>query len=288
MTRILITGKDSYIGRCFLSHVSELPDFFVEELDVQKDTWKSHDFSQYDVIFHVAAIVHLSNPSSEMASVYQRVNTQLPFDLAQKAKKEGVSQFIFMSSMSVYGEIKGPGVITRDTNPAPQSMYGKSKLLAEQLLTELSSPEFHVAILRPPMVYGPGAKGNYQRLSSLIRKLPLFPRVDNARSMIYIDNLSEFIRLLVKNRENGIFFPQNRSYVNTSELVSEIKKSQGADILLLLGFNWLLKVLGRYIPTFNKLFSNLVYSEEMSVYSEDYQLVSFSESIQQTEQSDKI
>ncbi|MDE8688077.1 NAD-dependent epimerase/dehydratase family protein, partial [Streptococcus gordonii] len=105
------------------------------ELDVQKDTWKSHDFSQYDVIFHVAAIVHLSNPASEMASVYQRVNTQLPFDLAQKAKKEGVSQFIFMSSMSVYGEIKGPGVITRDTIPAPQSMYGKSKLLAEQLLT---------------------------------------------------------------------------------------------------------------------------------------------------------
>ena len=138
------------------------------------------------------------------------------------------------------------------------------------------------------MVYGPRAKGNYQRLSSLIRKLPLFPRVDNARSMIYIDNLSEFIRLLVKNRENGIFFPQNRSYVNTSELVSEIKKSQGADILLLPGFNWLLKVLGRYIPTFNKLFSNLVYSEEMSVYSEDYQLVSFSESIQQTEQSEKI
>ena len=288
MTRILITGKDSYIGKCFLSHVSESPDFLVEELDVQKDTWKSHDFSQYDVIFHVAAIVHLANPSSEMASVYQRVNTQLPFELAQKAKKEGVSQFIFMSSMSVYGEIKGPGVITRDTIPAPQSMYGKCKLLAEQLLTELSSPEFHVVILRPPMVYGPGAKGNYQRLSSLIRKLPLFPRVDNARSMIYIDNLSEFIRLLIKNRENGIFFPQNRSYVNTSELVSEIKKSQGSHILLLPGFNWLVKALGRYIPTFNKLFSTLVYSEEMSVYSEDYQLVSFSKSIQQTEQREKI
>ena len=138
------------------------------------------------------------------------------------------------------------------------------------------------------MVYGPGAKGNYQRLSSLIRKLPLFPRVDNARSMIYIDNLSEFIRLLVKNRENGIFFPQNRSYVNTSELVSEIKKSQGEYILLLPGFNWLVKALGCYIPTFNKLFSTLVYSEEMSVYSEDYQLVSFSKSIQQTEQSEKI
>lgn len=288
MKKVLITGEGSYIGRSFLSYISDLTDVTVEELDVQTDVWKNKDFSEYDVIFHVAAIVHLTNPSQEMEAMYQQVNTQLPFILAKKAKEEGVAQFIFMSSMSVYGDIKESGVITKNTVPNPQSMYGKSKLAAEKLLMNLATPTFRVAIVRPPMVYGRGAKGNYQRLSSLAQKLLIFPRVSNFRSMIYIDNLSEFIRLLIKNEESGIFYPQNSVYVNTSQLVKEIRKTYGKNILLLPGFNWLLRRLGGNFLIFNKLFSDLVYAEELSEYPETYQLVSFSDSIKKTEQKKNL
>ncbi|MBC6976567.1 NAD-dependent epimerase/dehydratase family protein [Streptococcus cristatus] len=285
MKKVLITGKGSYIGRSFLSYVSDFRDITVEELDVHTNTWEKLSFSGYDVIFHVAALVHLANPSQEMDAIYHQVNTQLPFALAKKAKEEGVTQFIFMSSMSVYGDIKEPGVITKNTIPAPQSLYGRSKLEAEKLLLNLSSPTFNVAIVRPPMVYGLGAKGNYQRLSSLANKLLVFPRVNNSRSMIYIDNLSEFIRLLIKNEEAGTFHPQNSFYVNTSQLVKEIRQSHGKSILLLPGFNRLLRGMGRVFPVFNKLFSDLVYAKELSDYPEFYQLVSFSNSIKRTERN---
>lgn len=227
MKRILITGEGSYIGRSFKRYVSSREDVQVDELDVRGETWKEKDFSSFDVILHLAAIVHISNPSKEMESVYKQVNTQLPYELAQKAKREGVKQFIFMSSMSVYGEVLGDRVITKNTEERPDSFYGKSKLAAEQLLAELESEDFKLAVLRPPMVYGYQAKGNYKRLSKLAQKLPVFSLVQNERSMIYIDNLCEFIRLIVQNQDSGVFYPQNQDYVNTSQLVREIKRTHG-------------------------------------------------------------
>jgi len=264
MKRILITGEGS-------------------ELDVRGETWKEKDFSSFDVILHLAAIVHISNPSKEMESVYNQVNTRLPYELAQKAKHEGVKQFIFMSSMSVYGEVLGDRVITKDTQERPDSFYGKSKLAAEQLLAELESEDFKLAVLRPPMVYGHQAKGNYKRLSKLAQKLPVFPLVKNERSMIYIDNLCEFIRLIVQNQDSGVFYPQNQDYVNTSQLVKEIKRTHGQRVALLPAFNWILKGLSRHVSTLNKLFSDLTYEKEMSSYSQSYQVADFRRSIEKTE-----
>ena len=218
-----------------------------------------------------------------MESVYKQVNTQLPYELAQKAKGEGVKQFIFMSSMSVYGEILGDRVITKDTQERPDSFYGKSKLAAEQLLAELESEDFKLAVLRPPMVYGHQAKGNYKRLSKLAQKLPVFPLVKNERSMIYIDNLCEFIRLIVQNQDSGVFYPQNQDYVNTSQLVKEIKRTHGQRVALLPAFNWILKGLSRHVSTLNKLFSDLTYEKEMSSYSQSYQVADFRRSIEKTE-----
>ena len=283
MKRILITGEGSYIGRSFKRYVSSREDVQVDELDVRGETWKETDFSSFDVILHLAAIVHISNPSKEMESVYNQVNTQLPYELAQKAKREGVKQFIFMSSMSVYGEVLGDRVITKDTQERPDSFYGKSKLAAEQLLAELESEDFKLAVLRPPMVYGHQAKGNYKRLSELAQKLPVFPLVQNERSMIYIDNLCEFIRLIVQNQDSGVFYPQNQDYVNTSQLVKEIKRTHGQRVVLLPAFNWILKKLSRYVSTLNKLFSDLTYEKEMSSYSQSYQVADFRRSIEKTE-----
>ena len=283
MKRILITGEGSYIGRSFKRYVSSREDVQVDELDVRGEAWKEKDFSSFDVILHLAAIVHISNPSKEMESVYNQVNTQLPYELAQKAKGEGVKQFIFMSSMSVYGEVLGDRVITNDTQERPDSFYGKSKLAAEQLLTELESEDFKLAVLRPPMVYGHQAKGNYKRLSKLAQKLPVFPLVKNERSMIYIDNLCEFIRLIVQNQDSGVFYPQNQDYVNTSQLVKEIKRTHGQRVALLPAFNWILKGLSRYVSTLNKLFSDLTYEKEMSSYPQSYQVADFRSSIEKTE-----
>ena len=283
MKRILITGEGSYIGQSFKKYVSSREDVQVDELDVRGETWKETDFSSFDVILHLAAIVHISNPSKEMESEYNQVNTQLPYELAQKAKREGVKQFIFMSSMSVYGEVLGDRVITKDTQERPDSFYGKSKLAAEQLLAELESEDFKLAVLRPPMVYGHQAKGNYKRLSELAQKLPVFPLVQNERSMIYIDNLCEFIRLIVQNQDSGVFYPQNQDYVNTSQLVKEIKRTHGQRVVLLPAFNWILKKLSRYVSTLNKLFSDLTYEKEMSSYSQSYQVADFRRSIEKTE-----
>lgn len=283
MKRILITGEGSYIGQSFKKYVSSREDVQVDELDVREETWKEKDFSSFDVILHLAAIVHISNPSKEMESEYNQVNTQLPYELAQKAKREGVKQFIFMSSMSVYGEVLGDRVITKNTQECPDSFYGKSKLAAEQLLAELESEDFKLAVLRPPMVYGHQAKGNYKRLSKLAQELPVFPLVQNERSMIYIDNLCEFIRLIVQNQDSGVFYPQNQDYVNTSQLVKEIKRTHGQRVVLLPAFNWILKGLSRYVSTLNKLFSDLTYEKEMSSYSQSYQVADFRRSIERTE-----
>lgn len=283
MKRILITGEGSYIGQSFKRYVSLREDVQVDELDVRGETWREKDFSSFDVILHLAAIVHISNPSKEMESVYNQVNTRLPYELAQKAKREGVKQFIFMSSMSVYGEVLGDRVITKETQEGPDSFYGKSKLAAEQLLAELESEDFKLAVLRPPMVYGHQAKGNYKRLSKLVQKLPVFPLVQNERSTIYIDNLCEFIRLIVQNQDSGVFYPQNQDYVNTSQLVKEIKRTHGQRVVLLPAFNWILKRLSRYVSTLNKLFSDLTYEKEMSSYSQSYQVADFRRSIEKTE-----
>lgn len=167
--------------------------------------------------------------------LYFRVNRDLAYEVAKKAKKEGVSQFIFLSSMSVYG--METGVITRDTVPQPKSLYGKSKLEAEKLIEHLNDQTYKVAILRPPMVYGKGCKGNYPKLATLAKITPLFPDIDNKRSMIYVDNLSKFLKVIIDDNQSGLFFPQNNEYVKTSELVKLIAKYNNKKIRLTKLFN---------------------------------------------------
>lgn len=283
MKRVLITGKDSYIGDSVAQWLAKYPDrYATNAIDMRDDSWREHDFSQYDGVLHVAAIAHdRSRRATE--DLYYRVNRDLATATAEKAKTEGVRQFIFMSSILVYGSRGFSQVINEDTPPNPGSVYGESKLQAEEGIRRLESDRFRVVIVRSPMVYGLGCKGNYSRLAKLARSLPVFPDFDNQRSMIHIDNLCEFIKLMIDNDESGLFFPQNREYVKTSEMVRLIAEAAGRNIRLIRAFNPVIRVLGPRVTVLGKVFGSLVYEMGMSEYIQDYRIRSLRESILRTE-----
>ncbi|MFU7536428.1 NAD-dependent epimerase/dehydratase family protein [Enterococcus casseliflavus] len=187
MINILITGENSYIGRKFIEYISEFPNqYTIESISVRGDGWKEKSFGKYDSVIHVAGIAHKKNIEK---SLYYSVNKDLSKSVAQKAKEDGVHQFIYLSSMAVFGKDKG--IIDKNTKTSPKDNYGKSKLLAEGELFALETNNFQVAVVRPPMVYGENAPGNYQKLCKLSRFILFFPDSKNTRSMIFIDNLSK-------------------------------------------------------------------------------------------------
>lgn len=290
MKKILITGANSYIGMSFENHLKQWPDRYqVDTVDMVGDAWREKSFSGYDAVYHVAGIAHsdYGKISQERAELYYRVNTHLAVETAEKAKADGVKQFIFMSSASVYGESAPIGkdkVITRSTPVSPVNSYGDSKVQAEKGIQPLQDENFKVAVLRPPMIYGRGCKGNYSTLTKLAKKLPVFPYVDNQRSMLYIENLVEFVRLVVDNEEQGIFWPQNNEYTNTSEMVKMIAQVHDKRVVMVKGLNWALKLMSHVTGLVNKAFGSLCYDHEMSRYKQDYCVMNLEDSIRETEE----
>lgn len=274
MKRILITGAGSFIGTSFEKYMKQFNgEYKIETIDMKDDQWKEKDFSSYDSIFHVAGIAHadVSKVSEETKKLYYAVNCDLAFETAHKYKEElngREGQFIYMSSIIVYGEetnINKKRVITKDTDPNPSNFYGDSKLQAERKLISLMTDEFKVTIIRPPMIYGEGSKGNYQTLVKLAQKLPAFPDVKNERSMLSIENLCEFIKNYIDEDKSGILFPQDSHYVRTSRMVQEIAREHGKKIYLFSWMNWAIYLLG-FAPgkigkLVNKAFGNLVYEK---------------------------
>lgn len=250
--------------------------------------WKDWDFSSFDAVYHVAGIAHSDTRkvSAEEQGKYYAINTELTLDVAKKAKEDGVRQFIFMSSAIVYGEsspVGGMKVIKINTPLAPVNFYGDSKRKAEEGLGKLRSANFKVVVLRSPMVYGRGSKGNYPMLSRLACRLPIFLKVSNCRSALYITNLCEFVRLMIDNEEDGIFFPQNKEYMNTSKLVRAIGECHQKRIVLIPGLEFLLKAGSIFSPLINKAFGSFVIDRQLSLYKEDYQIVGLAQSIRETE-----
>ncbi|MBR5316975.1 MAG: NAD-dependent epimerase/dehydratase family protein [Lachnospiraceae bacterium] len=276
MMKILITGANSYIGSSFENYMKNWADkYAIDTLDMIDGTWKEKNFSSYDVVFHVAGIAH-KKETKKNAHLYYKVNRNLAIETAQKARADGVKQFIFLSSMSIYG--LDEGVITKDTVPMPKSNYGKSKLQAEDGIKALSSEKFRVCMLRPPMVYGRGCKGNFQKVCKLVKKSPIFPRINNKRSMIYIDNLSSFVKMCIDKNLEGIYFPQNREYMNTSEMARIISEEIQKQI-------WISKLAGLIIGAIRpltsivqKAFGNLVY-ENTEDFGYSYCVVEKNESV---------
>ena len=293
--RVLITGAGSYIGQSFEAYAKKYygANFVVDTVDMRDESWKEKDFSLYDTVFHVAGIAHadIGSVGEEEKARYYAVNTELAVETAEKCKKDGVRQFVFMSSMIVYGDSAGYGkskVIREDTVPSPSNFYGDSKWQAEKRIRKLGDAGFQVAVLRPPMIYGKGAKGNYRTLAKLAKRLPVFPAVHNKRSMLYIENFCEFLCLLVLSAEGGIFFPQNQEYTTTADMVREIRKVSGKHIYILKLLNPVIAA-GSHMPgkigsLIQKAFGNSVYERKLSTYrGMEYCKVGFSDSIRRTE-----
>lgn len=278
--RLLITGAGSYVGTKVEQWIKSHSDYQVDTLDMLSDAWQEADFSAYDAMYHVAGIAHV-NADPKMETLYYRVNRDLTVEVARKAKEAGVKQFIFMSSMIVFHESKSlqPEMLTSDTQPNPNGFYGDSKLQAENGLHALEDKTFKVCILRPPMIYGPNSKGNFPRLIRLAAKTPVFPEFHNQRSMLYIDNLAEFVRQAIQHQLSGTFYPQNRELSDTVEIVRYFAKAQHHRIWFTKCLNPLVRLASHFLQPVNKLFGTYYYAPEMSRMPFEYQLVSFEESL---------
>ena len=231
---ILIFGKGSYIGTKFQEYLKDYNEYKIDVLDSMDENWKKTDFSKYDVIYHVAGIAHVSS-DPKMEKIYYKVNRDLPIEVAKKAKNENVKQFIFMSSMIIYGvdgKIGKKKIIDENTEKLPIDFYGKSKLEADESIQKLETEKFKTVIIRTPMVYGPGCKGNFPKLKKIAKISPIFPNIDNERSMIYIDNLCEFLKQVIDKENTGIFYPQNKEYVSTKCIIKTMAKSMNKKYFL--------------------------------------------------------
>ncbi len=292
--KVLVTGVHSFLGNSFIEYAKEhYPNIETHTISLRDDSWRETSFSEYDSILHVAGMAHADTGrvDEETQKKYYEINTKLTVETAQKAKSDGVRQFVYLSSMIVYGDSAPMGVkkfIDENTDAAPAGFYGDSKWQGDKGVRELSTDDFRVAVVRPPMIYGRGCKGNYPRLSGLAKKLPFFPNVDNQRSMLYIDNLCEFLCKLILSGEDGIYFPQNPEYTNTSEMVKLIGEAHGKTIRQPGFFTPFIKLFGK-LPfgigqIVNKVFGNSVYDMKLSEYDGlSYNKYNLKESILLTE-----
>lgn len=282
MKRVLITGAGSYVGESVRKYILSVSpeEIEMDSVDTMDGRWQETDFTKYDAIFHVAGIAHV-NADPKMESLYYKVNRDLTIDIARHAKRSGVKQFIFMSSQIVFHESRSlkSEVITSDTKECPNGFYGDSKLQAEKGLHELEDKTFTVCILRPPMIYGPGAKGNFPRLARLAGKVPMFPEWHNKRSMLYIDNLAEFVRQIILRQSGGIFYPQNRELSDTVEIIRFFANEAGHSVWITRLLNPLVWLGSFVLQPVNKMFATYYYDPSLSHYDFEYRVVSFEESL---------
>lgn len=294
MKKVLITGANSYIGVSFESYAKEHYDseLYIDTVDMIDGNWRQKDFSLYDVVFHVAGIAHadVGNVDDEVKAKYYAINTDLAIETCKKAKEESVKQFIFMSSAIVYGDSAPYGTakrITATTEPKPANFYGDSKWKADKGVRALASENFIVTVLRPPMIYGKESKGNYPTLAKMAKILPMFPDVVNERSMLYIENLCEFLVQVIVRGCGGVYWPQNAEYSVTSQIVKLIAEATGHNLRVSKALNWLValasNIPGKISNLANKAFGNMSYDLSMSQYDFMYQVVSLEDSIKRTE-----
>ena len=268
MKNILVFGKDSYIGTNFEKWLNKSKEgnYNISSISSKDDEWRKADFSKYDVIFCLAGIAHVS-ANKKLEDLYYKVNRDLPIEVAKKAKAEGVKQFIFMSSMIIYGADGKIGqfkIIKEDTSKVPIDFYGRSKLEADEAIQKLSDEKFKTIIIRAPMVYGPNCKGNFPKLKKIAKILPIFPDIENNRSMIYIDNLVECIKQNIDNENSGVIYPQNKEYVSTKSIIEAMAKAMNKKMHFVMIFNPILKLLSKKINYINKIFGNKVYDKSLS------------------------
>jgi len=250
--KILVTGKHGYIAKSFADHAKEVHS--IDLISLRDNAWRHISFAGYDTLLHTAGLVHMRETKRNQYDYYI-INRDLTLEIAQKAKKDGVRQFIFLSSLSVYHLTNG--AITINTPAAPKTHYGRSKLAAETMLAALADDTFTVTILRTPMVYGPNCPGNFTKLCQLIKKAPFFPNYPNARDMVYIKNLCAHIEAIIISNQGGIIFPRDPAPISTREMAAAVAKAQGKKLTFTQTFNPPITWLMPHVKTIAKLFGSL-------------------------------
>jgi UDP-glucose 4-epimerase len=253
--RILITGKNSYIGNSFKNFLKDKPEFQVDAISVRDNYWKTKSFKDYDVIIHLAALVH-KNERKYTLKDYERVNVQLTLDIAKKAIEEGVTKFIFFSTMAVFGKVK---IIKKETPLNPISKYGITKLRAEQVLKSfLENSKMILTIIRPPMIYGVGARGNPGLIEQLSKYISIFPETFNRRSFISIENLNRILFNQLNLFDYRTIHPQDPKYLTTFELFRYYRKNVKKIAFPMIILGYILKKI-TFIGFINKVFGDLYY-----------------------------
>lgn len=259
MKRILITGEHGWIGTAIRDRLNGTPDrYTAETVSLRNVRPETLDLRGFDAIVHAAAIVH-RRETSRTESLFREINCELTAALAQAAKRDGVKLFVFFSTMSVYG--METGTVTKDTVPKPVTQYGRSKLAAERRIAPLSDETFCVTILRPPVVFGPGAKGNPEKLFRLAKRLPFCPDFTNRRSMVSIDTLCKAVQRLLDAPRAGVFFPQEPEPVATCDLIERAMREQGRTPKRSRLLNPAIRILRACTRVGKKAFGDFVYED---------------------------
>jgi len=270
MRRVLIFGAGSYIGESFARYANKR--MAITMIDSYSDKWKKLSFADFDTVLYAAGIAHVKQ-TKQNRDDYFAINRDLAISVAQKAKAEGVSQFIYLSSMAVYGVKKGKITAHTKINPGKNDYYAQSKQQAEELLLALKTPDFCIAIVRPPMVYGSNCPGKFGTLVKVAKKIPFSPILYNRRSMIFIDNLSAFLVILCQQNFSGVFCPHNAEYICTAWMLSAVARALGRKVVTVPLWGWTLQFFGP--------FRSLYYTSDAArmPFSDNYQIVGLEESI---------
>ena len=210
----------------------------IQGLDARTD-WSTALVSQ-QVVIHTAARAHIMKDEvADPLAEYRRVNVDGTLNLARQSAAAGVKRFIFISSIKVNGDKTPLGrPFTVDHTPAPEDAYSMSKWEAEQALQKLASETgIEVVIIRPPLVYGPGVKGNFANMSKLVAKgvpLPL-GAINNQRSLVAVDNLVDLITVCIDHpaATNQVFLAGDGQNLSTTELLRGISRAMGKSVRLI-------------------------------------------------------
>ena len=261
--RIAIIGSDSFIAtRLYDALDKEQVCLFAikssgKENEIVKDLFSitADEILGVDAIINFAAIVH--RPDFNNESEYKRVNVDLPLYLAKISKQAGVSQFIQMSSVAVYGDVEHYSV---DSPFSPVGFYGQTKLTADIGLQKQVTDKFLVSIIRPPMVYGGGmSPGNLQRLARVaIKGMPMpFGGINNKRDFVLVYNLIEAIKIIIEEKIGGVFIPTDIKSVSTENIIDLISKHSTSKVRKITIPSLVLKAIKKIKPTiYQKLYGN--------------------------------
>jgi len=247
MKKILVTGASGFVGTYF---VNNSPDYEIRVADLLHTIPSAVDFTGIQTVLHLAGLAHQKREVSD--DEYIRINSDLAFNVANLARTAGVKQFIYISTVKVYGEYSEAGIpFTENSACKPCDGYGRSKIDAERRLREIENEEFRVALVRSSMVYGPGVRANMLNLIKLVSNFRILPlgNISNKRSMVYVGNLTALITAIIESTKGGLFLASDAIPVSTTELVNEISSCMGRKLILITLPLFMQKLLLRVFPS---------------------------------------